>query len=60
MQTTVSRQVETTRDVATSVQSSKFNLSIMIAPSTEEMFLGVSSPMRLIYLVIVSSIHGRI
>lgn len=60
LQAAVSRQVETAKDVATSVQSSVFNLSIMIASSTAGLLLGLYSPMSLIYLAIALSIPGII
>src|SRR5690554_5732035 len=58
LQAAVSRQVETAKDVATSVQSSVFNLSIMIASSAAGMLLGFYSPMSLVYLAIALSIPG--
>ena len=60
LQAAVSRQVETAKDVATSVQSSVFNLSIMIASSVAGLLLGVYSPMSLVYLAIGLSIPGMI
>lgn len=60
LQAAVSRQVDSAKDVATSVQSSIFNLSIMIASSTAGMLLGYYSPMSLIYLAIGLSIPGII
>lgn len=60
LQAAVSRQVETAKDVATSVQSSVFNLSIMIASSAAGLLLGIYSPMSLVYLAIVLSITGII
>src|SRR5690554_5714462 len=60
LQAAVSRQVETAKDVATSVQSSVFNLSIMIASSAAGLLLGIYSPMSLIYLAIALSIPGMI
>lgn len=60
LQAAVSRQVETAKDVATSVQSSVFNLSIMIASSAAGMLLGIYSPMSLVYLAIALSIPGII
>ena len=60
LQAAVSRQVETAKDVATSVQSSVFNLSIMIASSVAGLLLGIYSPMSLIYLAIALSIPGLI
>ncbi|RXJ44300.1 MFS transporter [Gelidibacter gilvus] len=60
LQAAVSRQVETAKDVATSVQSSVFNLSIMIASSAAGLLLGIYSPMSLIYLAIALSIPGII
>ncbi len=58
LQAAVSRQVETAKDVATSVQSSVFNFSIMIASSAAGLLLGIYSPMSLVYLAIALSIPG--
>lgn len=58
LQAAVSRQVETAKDVATSVQSSVFNLSIMIASSAAGLLLGMYSPMSLVYFAIALSIPG--
>ncbi|WP_299399625.1 MFS transporter [uncultured Gelidibacter sp.] len=60
LQAAVSRQVETAKDVATSVQSSVFNLSIMIATSVAGILLGIYSPMSLIYFAIILAIPGLI
>ncbi|MDX1364130.1 MAG: MFS transporter [Arenibacter latericius] len=60
LQAAVSRQVDTAKDVATSVQSSVFNFSIMIASSAAGILLGMYSPMSLIYLAIALSIPGII
>lgn len=60
LQAAVSRQIETAKDVATSVQSSVFNLSIMIASSVAGLLLGMYSPMSLIYLAIALSVPGMI
>ena len=60
LQAAVSRQVETAKDVATSVQSSVFNLSIMIASSVGGLMLGIYSPMSLIYFAIGLSVPGLI
>ena len=60
LQAGVSRQVETAKDVATSVQSSVFNLSIMIASSVAGLLLGIYSPMSLVYLAIALAIPGLI
>lgn len=60
LQAAVSRQVDSAKDVATSVQSTVFNLSIMIASSAAGMLLGYYSPMSLIYLAIGLSIPGII
>lgn len=60
LQAAVSRQVESAKDVATSVQSSVFNLSIMIASSVAGLLLGIYSPMSLVYLAIGLSIPGLI
>lgn len=60
LQAGVSRQVETAKDVATSVQSSVFNLSIMIASSVAGLLLGIYSPLSLVYFAIALSIPGMI
>ena len=60
LQAAVSRQVETAKDVATSVQSSVFNLSIMIASSAAGLLLGIYSPMSVVYLTIALSVPGII
>ncbi|MEO5967513.1 MAG: MFS transporter [Ferruginibacter sp.] len=60
LQAAVSRQVETAKDVATSVQSSVFNLSIMIASSVAGLLLGNYSPMSLVYFAIALAIPGII
>ncbi|SKB42718.1 MFS transporter [Dyadobacter psychrophilus] len=60
MQTAVSRQVESGKDVATSVQSSAFNLSIMIATSAAGILLGSYSPISLPYFATVLAIPGMI
>lgn len=60
LQAAVSRQVETVKDVATSVQSSVFNLSIMIATSLAGILLGLYSPLSLLYLAIGLSIPGLV
>src|SRR5690625_3760539 len=56
----VSKQVETAKDVATSLQSSLFNFSIMIACSVAGIMLAVYSPMTLAYLAIALSIPSLI
>ncbi|WP_208458810.1 MFS transporter [Kaistella flava (ex Peng et al. 2021)] len=60
LQAAVSRQVESAKDVATSVQSSVFNLSIMIATSLGGLLLARFSPMSLIYLAIGLSVPGLV
>lgn len=60
LQAAVSRQVETAKDVATSVQSSVFNLAIMIATTVAGVLLGLYSPMSLIYFAIALAIPGMI
>lgn len=60
LQAAVSKQVETAKDVATSVQSSTFNLSIMIAASIAGLLLGAYSPMSLSYFAIALAIPGMI
>lgn len=59
-QAAVSRQVTQAKDVATSVQSSVFNLSIMIASSIGGVLLASFSPMSLAYLAIALSIPGML
>ncbi|MCE7059351.1 MFS transporter [Dyadobacter sp. CY343] len=60
LQAAVSRQVESGKDVATSVQSSAFNLSIMIATSAAGVLPGSYSPMSLTYFAIILAIPGMI
>lgn len=60
LQAAVSRQVDRAKDVATSVQSSTFNLAIMIATSVAGLLLGIYSPMSLIYFAIALAIPGMI
>ena len=60
LQAAVSRQVESAKDVSTSVQSSVFNLSIMIATSLEGILLAQFSPMSLIHLAIGLSVPGLV
>lgn len=60
LQAAVSRQVESAKDVATSVQSSIFNLAIMIATSVAGLLLEIYSPLSLIYFAIALSIPGMI
>lgn len=60
LQAAVSKQVETAKDVATSVQSSTFNLAIMIATSAAGLLLGIYSPMSLIYFAIALAVPGMI
>ncbi len=60
LQAAVSKQVESAKDVATSIQSSTFNLSIMIAASIAGLLLGVYSPMSLSYFAIALAIPGMI
>lgn len=60
LQAAVSRQVESAKDVATSIQSSMFNLSIMIAASVAGLLLGIYSPMSLTYFAIILAIPGMI
>jgi predicted MFS family arabinose efflux permease len=49
-QTAVSKQVESGRDVATSVQSSTFNFSIMVASYVGGRLLTQASVMSIVYL----------
>lgn len=60
LQAAVSRQVESAKDVSTSVQSSVFNLSIMIATSLGGILLAQFSPMSLIHLAIGLSVPGLV
>ncbi len=60
LQAAVSRHVASAKDVATSVQSSVFNLSIMIASSAAGLLLGFYSPMSLVYFAIALSIPGMV
>jgi predicted MFS family arabinose efflux permease len=60
LQAAVSKQVETAKDIATSVQSSTFNLAIMIATSVAGLLLGMYSPMVLTYLAIALAVPGMI
>ncbi|MBK0402691.1 MFS transporter [Adhaeribacter sp. BT258] len=57
-QAAVSKQVEKAKDVATSVQSSTFNFSIMLATSGAGLLLGLYSPMVLTYMAIALAIPG--
>ncbi|MHC2991288.1 MFS transporter [Pontibacter sp. HJ8] len=59
-QAAVSKQVERAKDVATSVQSSTFNLSIMLATSGAGLLLGAYSPMILTYMAIALAIPGML
>src|SRR5690606_26924457 len=59
-QAAVSKQVDTAKDVATSVQSSAFNLAIMIATSVAGILLSIYSPMSLSYFAIALAIPGMI
>lgn len=60
LQAAVSKQVDTAKDVATSVQSSIFNLAIMIATSVAGFLLGIYSPMILSYFAVALAIPGMI
>ncbi len=57
-QAAVSRQVETAKDIATSVQSSVFNLSIMIASAVGGLLLASYAPTSLLYFAIALSVPG--
>ena len=59
-QAAVSKQVEKAKDVATSVQSSTFNFSIMLATSGAGLLLGLYSPMVLPYMAIGLAIPGMV
>ncbi|MCZ4319155.1 MFS transporter [Aequorivita viscosa] len=60
LQAAVSRQVDSAVDVATSVQSSVFNLSIMIATAVAGLLLSIYAPLSLVYFAIALSIPGLI
>lgn len=60
LQTAVSKQVDTAKDVATSVQSSTFNFAIMIAASAAGLLLGIYSPMSLAYFAIALAVPGML
>lgn len=60
LQAAVSKQVDTAKDVATSVQSSTFNLAIMIATAVAGLLLGRYSPISLPYFAIALAIPGMI
>lgn len=60
LQAAVSKQVDSAKDVATSVQSSMFNLSIMIAASIAGLLLGTYSAMSLSYFAIILAVPGLI
>jgi len=60
LQAAVSKQAATAKDVATSVQSSTFNLAIMVATSVAGLLLGMYSPMSLPYFAIALAIPGMI
>lgn len=60
LQAAVSKQVESAKDVATSVQSSTFNLSIMIAASIAGLLLGTYTAMSLTYFAIALAVPGMI
>lgn len=59
-QAAVSKQVERAKDVATSVQSSAFNFSIMLATSAAGLLLAIYSPMVLTYMAIALAIPGML
>ena len=54
----VSKQVDHAKDIATSLQSFAFNLSIMIASSIAGVLLGIYSAMSLPALAIALAIPG--
>ncbi|WP_206684059.1 MFS transporter [Pontibacter beigongshangensis] len=60
LQTAVSKQVESAKDIATSVQSSTFNLAIMLATLAAGLLLGVYSSMSLAYFAIALAIPGMV
>ena len=60
LQAAVSKQVDTAKDVATSVQSSTFNLAIMVATSVAGLLLGRYTPLSLPYFAIVLAVPGMI
>lgn len=58
LQAAVSKQVETAKDVATSVQSSVFNLAILVATAVAGLLIGRYSPMSLPYFSIALALPG--
>jgi len=60
LQAAVSKQVDTAKDVATSVQSSTFNLAIMVATSVAGLLLGRYTPLSLPYFAIALAVPGMI
>lgn len=60
LQAAVSKQVKSAKDVATSIQSSTFNLAIMIAASVAGLLLGFYSPISLSYFAIALAVPGMI
>lgn len=60
LQAAISRQVESAKDIATSLQSCTFNLSIMIATSIAGLLLGVYSAMSLPVLSIMLAVPGMV
>lgn len=60
LQTAISKQVDTAKDVATSVQSSTFNFAIMLATSFAGLLLGIYSPVSLYFFAIALAIPGMI
>lgn len=60
LQTAVSRQVSRAKDVVTSIQSSLFNLAIMMASSAGGLWLAVYSPLSLVNWAVALAITGVI
>lgn len=60
LQAAISKQVDTAKDVATSVQSSAFNLTIMIATSVGGLLLALYSPTSLYYFAMALALPGAL
>lgn len=58
LQTAISKQVETAKDVAASVQSTVFNIAIMLATSVAGLLLSVYAPVSLYCFAIALAIPG--
>lgn len=60
LQAAVSKQVSTAKDVATSVQSSAFNLTIMLATALAGLLLARYSPASLYYFAMILAAPGMV